>query len=52
MGGGKVPLGPCHVEAHEGEHWRLRGLDGEVREYREIVGAGDDRDEILLVRTL
>ncbi|WP_137933611.1 KamA family radical SAM protein [Mesorhizobium comanense] len=42
-GGGKVPLGPCHVEAHDGEHWRLRGLDGEARDYREIVGAGDNR---------
>ncbi|MCZ8547832.1 KamA family radical SAM protein [Mesorhizobium qingshengii] len=37
-GGGKVPLGPCYVEAREGESWRLRGLDGEVRGYREVVG--------------
>ncbi len=37
-GGGKVPIGPCYVEAREGESWRLRGLDGEVRGYREVVG--------------
>ncbi|RUX71172.1 KamA family radical SAM protein [Mesorhizobium sp. M7A.F.Ca.US.006.04.2.1] len=37
-GGGKVPIGPCHVEGRDGENWRLRGLDGEVRAYTEIVG--------------
>jgi len=37
-GGGKVPLGPCYVEGRDGESWRIRGLDGEVRAYREIVG--------------
>lgn len=37
-GGGKVPLGPCPVEAHDGDNWRIRGLDGAVRDYREIVG--------------
>jgi lysine 2,3-aminomutase len=37
-GGGKVPLGPCYVEGRDGESWRIRGLDGEVREYGEIVG--------------
>ncbi|RWC53556.1 KamA family radical SAM protein [Mesorhizobium sp.] len=38
-GGGKVPIGPCYVEAREGGNWRLRGLDGEVRAYAEVVGA-------------
>lgn len=37
-GGGKVPIGPCHVEARDGEGWRIRGLDGEVRVYREVLG--------------
>jgi lysine 2,3-aminomutase len=37
-GGGKVPIGPCHVEAREGENWRLRGLDGQVRDYAEVAG--------------
>ncbi|RWK48280.1 KamA family radical SAM protein [Mesorhizobium sp.] len=37
-GGGKVPLGPCHVEAQDGETWRIRGQDGEVRAYTELVG--------------
>ncbi|UDL89346.1 KamA family radical SAM protein [Mesorhizobium sp. PAMC28654] len=37
-GGGKVPLGPCYVEARDGEDWRIRGLDGQVRAYREVVG--------------
>ncbi|CAN7474220.1 KamA family radical SAM protein [Mesorhizobium amorphae] len=37
-GGGKVPLGPCYVEGREGETWRIRGQDGEVRTYREVVG--------------
>ncbi|MER8467325.1 KamA family radical SAM protein [Mesorhizobium sp. M1396] len=38
-GGGKVPIGPCYVEGRDVEGWRLRGLDGAVREYTEIVGA-------------
>ncbi|TIL56639.1 MAG: KamA family radical SAM protein [Mesorhizobium sp.] len=37
-GGGKVPLGPCHVEARDGETWRIRGQDGTVRTYTELVG--------------
>jgi lysine 2,3-aminomutase len=37
-GGGKVPIGPCYAEGRQGESWRLRGLDGAVREYTEIVG--------------
>jgi lysine 2,3-aminomutase len=37
QGGGKVPLGACHVEGRDGETWRIRGLDGEVRVYREVV---------------
>ncbi|TIS53633.1 KamA family radical SAM protein [Mesorhizobium sp.] len=37
QGGGKVPLGPCYVEAREGETWRIRGLDGVVRAYWEVV---------------
>ena len=37
-GGGKVPLGPCYFEGREEEGWRIRGLDGEVRVYREVVG--------------
>ncbi|AZO69563.1 MULTISPECIES: KamA family radical SAM protein [unclassified Mesorhizobium] len=37
-GGGKVPLGPSYVEAQDGESWRIRGQDGEVRAYMEIVG--------------
>lgn len=36
-GGGKVPLGPCYVEGRDGESWRIRGLDGQTRGYREIV---------------
>lgn len=36
-GGGKVPLGPCYVEARDGEDWRIRGLDGQVRAYTEVV---------------
>ncbi|ESY81561.1 L-lysine 2,3-aminomutase [Mesorhizobium sp. LNHC220B00] len=39
-GGGKVPLGPCHVEEQDGQSWRIRGLDGQVKEYTEIVGEG------------
>ncbi|RWN59985.1 MAG: hypothetical protein EOR99_32965, partial [Mesorhizobium sp.] len=35
-GGGKVPLGPSYVEAQDGESWRIRGQDGEVRAYMEI----------------
>jgi lysine 2,3-aminomutase len=38
QGGGKVPIGPSYVEAQDGETWRLRGLDGEVRAYTEVVG--------------
>lgn len=37
-GGGKVPLGPSYVEAQDGETWWIRGQDGEVRAYREVVG--------------
>jgi lysine 2,3-aminomutase len=37
-GGGKVPLGPCHVEAQDGKTWRIRGQDGELRTYTELVG--------------
>ncbi|UCI06485.1 KamA family radical SAM protein [Mesorhizobium sp. B1-1-8] len=36
-GGGKVPLGPCHVEGREGETWRIRAQDGKVRTYIEVV---------------
>ncbi|MER9690013.1 KamA family radical SAM protein [Mesorhizobium sp. M0139] len=36
-GGGKVPLGPCHVEGREEQDWRIRGQDGEVRVYRDVV---------------
>ncbi|TJX34925.1 MAG: KamA family radical SAM protein, partial [Mesorhizobium sp.] len=42
-GGGKVPLGPCHVEAQDGESWRIRGLDGKVRDYREVVSVREER---------
>lgn len=42
-GGGKVPLGPCYVEGHDGEAWRIRGQDGEVRTYAEIVGEDSRR---------
>ena len=37
QGGGKVPLGPSYVEGRDGETWRIRGQDGEVRGYREVV---------------
>lgn len=37
-GGGKVPLGPCSIEAQDGQDWRIRGQDGEVRVYRDVVG--------------
>lgn len=37
-GGGKVPLGPSPIEGRDGATWRIRGLDGAVRDYREIVG--------------
>ncbi|MGX9575947.1 KamA family radical SAM protein [Mesorhizobium sp. f-mel] len=37
-GGGKVPLGASYVEAQDGETWRIRGQDGELRAYTEIVG--------------
>ena len=36
-GGGKVPLAASHIEGREGEAWLIRGQDGEVREYREVV---------------
>ncbi|TGR94320.1 KamA family radical SAM protein, partial [Mesorhizobium sp. M2E.F.Ca.ET.209.01.1.1] len=36
-GGGKVPLAASHIEGCEGETWRIRGQDGKVREYREVV---------------
>ncbi|TPM34351.1 KamA family radical SAM protein [Mesorhizobium sp. B2-3-5] len=42
-GGGKVPLGSCHVEERDGDSWRIRGLDGAVRDYREIVGGREDQ---------
>ncbi|TRC77459.1 KamA family radical SAM protein [Mesorhizobium sp. WSM4307] len=37
-GGGKVSLGPCPIEGRDGDTWRIRGQDGVVRTYREIVG--------------
>ncbi|RWD39194.1 MAG: KamA family radical SAM protein [Mesorhizobium sp.] len=37
-GGGKVPLGASYVEAQDGETWRIRGQDGELRTYTELVG--------------
>lgn len=37
-GGGKVPLGPSHVEAQDGPDWQFRGHDGKIRTYREITG--------------
>ncbi|MEW6629347.1 MAG: KamA family radical SAM protein [Pseudomonadota bacterium] len=36
-GGGKVPLAASHIEGCEAGTWRIRGQDGEVREYREVV---------------
>ncbi|PDQ18412.1 lysine 2,3-aminomutase [Mesorhizobium sanjuanii] len=42
-GGGKVPIGPCHVEARDGESWRIRGQDGVVRVYAEVVESSRDR---------
>lgn len=36
-GGGKVPLAACSIEGRDGETWRIRGQDGQVREYREVV---------------
>ncbi|UVK37854.1 KamA family radical SAM protein [Mesorhizobium sp. AR10] len=36
-GGGKVPIGPCYVEGRDGEAWRIRGQDGEMRAYTEVV---------------
>ncbi|BCG95680.1 KamA family radical SAM protein [Mesorhizobium sp. 131-2-1] len=38
-GGGKVPLASCAIEGRDGETWRIRGQDGEVRAYKEVVGA-------------
>ncbi|CAH2409677.1 hypothetical protein MES5069_950001 [Mesorhizobium escarrei] len=26
-GGGKAPLGPCYVEARDGEAWRIREIE-------------------------
>ncbi|AZO47965.1 MAG: KamA family radical SAM protein [Mesorhizobium sp.] len=37
-GGGKVPLASCAIEGRDGEAWRIRGQDGMVRAYREVVG--------------
>lgn len=37
-GGGKVPLGASYAEAQDGETWRIRGQDGELRTYTELVG--------------
>ncbi|TIW31633.1 MAG: KamA family radical SAM protein, partial [Mesorhizobium sp.] len=37
-GGGKVPLGASYVEAQDGATWQIRGQDGELRAYTEIVG--------------
>lgn len=42
-GRGKVPLGPCYVETRDGETWWIRGLDGEVRVYTEVVGEDGPR---------
>ncbi|TGQ86443.1 KamA family radical SAM protein [Mesorhizobium sp. M8A.F.Ca.ET.208.01.1.1] len=42
-GGGKVPLAPCPIEGRDGESWRIRGLDGTVRDYREILGVREER---------
>ncbi|MBZ9959791.1 KamA family radical SAM protein [Mesorhizobium sp. BR1-1-14] len=36
-GGGKVPIGPGYVEDRDGGNWRIRGQDGKVREYTEVV---------------
>ncbi|MCA0016142.1 KamA family radical SAM protein [Mesorhizobium sp. B292B1B] len=36
-GGGKVPIGPDYVEDCDGGNWRIRGQDGEVREYTEVL---------------
>lgn len=37
-GGGKVPLGPSHIEGHDGDAWLIRGQDGTMRRYRETAG--------------
>ena len=37
QGGGKVSIGPSYVEAQDRESWRMRGLDGDVRAYTEVV---------------
>ncbi|MDX8447908.1 KamA family radical SAM protein [Mesorhizobium captivum] len=37
-GGGKVPLAASHIEGCEDGTWRIRGQDGKVRAYREVVG--------------
>jgi len=36
-GGGKVPLSACQAEPKEDGFWRIRGLDGQERDYRESV---------------
>jgi lysine 2,3-aminomutase len=32
-----VPLAASHIEGRDGESWRIRGLDGKVREYCEVT---------------
>ena len=34
---GKVPLAASHIEGRDGDTWLVRGQDGEVRAYREVV---------------
>ncbi|TIP35163.1 MAG: KamA family radical SAM protein, partial [Mesorhizobium sp.] len=36
-GGGKVPLAASHIEGRDGDTWLIRGQDGKVREYREVL---------------
>jgi len=36
-GGGKVPLAACQAEPQGDGFWRIRGLDGQGRDYRESV---------------
>ena len=36
-GGGKVPLAASHIQGRDGDVWLIRGQDGEVRDYREVV---------------
>ncbi len=40
-GGGKVPLGPSHIEARDGPDWQFRGHDGKPRKYTEITGSAE-----------